>query len=117
MPKTLVDQARYQFRNWKCDAKIHSSFADMRDLGKSFFATMVLPKYGIMNSDRSRTIPWHSLLYDKIEEAFVVEVLKHKANYPQTTDDEKYDTELKFHIMSHGMANFISERNHKPYTY
>ncbi len=62
MPKTLVDQARYKFRDWQCDAKIHSSFANMRDLGKSFFATMVLPKYGIINSDLNRTIPWHSLL-------------------------------------------------------
>lgn len=119
MPKSLFERAQYKIKELQCGKTELNSpvFKTKLPLGKAFFETMVLPKYGILSRKRHQMIPHGSILAEKIEKAFIDEIAKHKDKYPQGSDDEKYVTELKFQVIAGKIAGFIAERPHQDYKF
>jgi hypothetical protein len=128
MPKTLIDQGRNKYREWQSGLTIHSSSVSNQTgmhLGKAF-KTLVLPKYSALHGKKGMggnkekkdyTIPWDSNLADQIEKLIIDEVYSHKSNYPQETEIEKYETELKIQIAANRIAEILAAGPHSTYSY
>lgn len=119
MPQTLINRIIDKTNKRKA-SHVHITsdpFKAHLSLGKTFFRALILPKYGVLNTETDRTIPKTSFLAEKIQQAFLKEVANHPNHYPQNTDAKKYQTELKFQILANEIAHFLSERPHVPYSY
>ena len=100
MPKNLIVRSQYKIKELQCgNTTLHSAIYKQKlPLGKAFFESMFLPKYGLLNADRKAMIPHGSLLAEKIEKRFIDEIANNRSSYPQDRDEEKYMTELKFQM-------------------
>jgi hypothetical protein len=117
MPKSLLGHLIHKYRESKCSSTVNSGIKNPDvSFSSAFYANLFLPKYAVL-AGPTNCIPYSSTLYDKVKETFLAEVSNHPESYPQDTDANKYDTELKFQLLAASMANMLANKPHKPYEF